>query len=169
MPISLSEAAELLGRAAARDNREPTRAAAIAWSEDLHESVSLGDGSAAISTHYQRTGDWIMPADINAAVRSMRRQRTDTIADVNPPAELADRPAMENNWKREYARAIGDGELPEAATKRACDALGIDVPLQLDPIPRPEEVRRLMAAPKRQCDCQPPCMEAHVRPEEGKA
>lgn len=33
----------------------------------------------------------------------------------------------------------------------------------------PEAVKRLMAAPKRQCTCQPPCMEAHVRAEEGKA
>jgi len=169
MPISLSDAAELLGRAAARDNREPTRAAAIAWSEDLHESVNLADGSAAISAHYQATREWIMPSEINAAVRAMRKMRTDRIGDVNPPAELADRPAMENAWKRECTRAIGDGEQHDAAVKRACDALNIAVPLQLEPIPRPEEVRLLMAAPKRQCDCQPPCMEAHVRPEEGAA
>src|SRR5690606_16187849 len=140
-------AAELLGRAAARDNREPTRAAAIAWSEDLHESVNLADGSAAISEHYQRTRDWIMPADINQSVRRIRKARTDAMGPVNPPAELADRPAVENNWKREYARAIGDGETPEAATKVACDALGIAVPQQLDRPRKLGELGRLVPRP----------------------
>lgn len=133
MPIAPSLAAELLARAAARDNRQPTRAQAIAWSEDLHETVNLADGSAAISAHYQRTRDWIMPSDINAAVRAIRRARTDAISDQEvPPAELADRPAVAITWTREYRRAIGDGDAPSVAEKRACAAVGIEVPARIE-------------------------------------
>jgi len=168
MPIALSDAAELLGRAAARDNREPTRAGAIAWSEDLHEYVSLADGSAAISAHYQRTRDWIMPSDINTAVRAMRKARTERIgADEIPPAALDEKPAVALTWTREYRRAIGDGEAPDAATKRACDAVGIAVPLQLDAVPRPEAVKRLMAAHETGCLCG--CLTKPIRPDEGTA
>lgn len=133
MPIPPSVAAELLGRAAARDNRQPTRAQALAWSEDLHETVSLADGSAAISAHYQRTRDWIMPSEINAAVQAMRRTRTDKIgSDELPPAELDDQPAVAVTWTREYRRAIGDGHEPETAEKRACAAVGIEAPAAIE-------------------------------------
>lgn len=165
MPIKPSIAAKLLGRAAARDNRTPTEAGALAWAEDLDDQVTLEDGAAAISAHYTRTRDFIMPADINTEVRRIRKIRTDTIGDVVPPGELADFPMREMAWKREYARAIGDGETPDAATKRACDALGVTVPLAIEPIPRPEDVRRLMSAHGPQCECG--CLTKHVRPEEG--
>lgn len=167
MPASPTVAAALLMYAAATDNRQPSAEAAIGWANALDERVTLADGKAAIDAHRTTSTDWLMPAHINAEVRRIRKNRADAIGDVNPPAELADRPALENTWKREYARAVCDGELPEAAMKRACDALDIAVPQRLDPVPRSEEIKRLMAAPKRQCDCQPPCMEAHVRPEEG--
>lgn len=126
MPITPATAAELLARASARDNREVTRAMAIAWSEDLDDVVSLADGSAAISAHYRRTRDWIMPADINTAVRAMRKERTDRISDLVPPGELADHPRAEAAWKREYTRAIGNGDQHDVAWKAACDALRID-------------------------------------------
>ncbi len=168
MPVPPSVAAELLGRAAARDNRQPTRAQALAWSEDLHETVSLADGSAAISAHYQRTRDWIMPSEINAAVQAMRRTRTEKIgADELPPAELDGQPAHAITWTREYRRAIGDGDEPEQATKRACAAVGIAVPAQIEPTPRPEQVRRLMAAHGPQCECG--CLTKPVRREEGRS
>lgn len=167
MPVPPSVAAELLGRAAARDNRQPTRAQALAWSEDLHETVSLADGSAAISAHYQRTRDWIMPSEINSAVQAMRRTRTEKIgSDELPPAELDDQPARAVTWTREYRRAIGDGHEPDQATKRACAAVGVAVPAQIEPTRRPDEVRRLMAAHGPQCECG--CLTKPVRREEGK-
>lgn len=169
MPVHPAVAAALLSWASATDNREVTPEASIAWADALDDHVTLEDGKAAITTHRRSSTDWLMPLHVNTEVRRIRKIRTDTIGDVNPPAELADRPHAENNWKREYARAIGDGETPEAAVKRACDALGIGVPLQLEPTPRPEAVKRLMASRGPQCTCTPPCMEAHVRPEEGAA
>lgn len=168
MPASPTVAAALLMYAAATDNRQPSAEAAVGWANALDERVTLADGKTAIDTHRATSTEWLMPAHVNAEVRRIRKARADTIGDVHPPAELADRPALENTWKREYARAVCDGETPDAAVKRACDALGIPVPLQLEPIPRPEAVKRLMASRGPQCDCQPPCMEAHVRPEEGK-
>lgn len=168
MPVPRSTAAALIGWAATGDNREPTEAAIAMWSEALDDHVTLGDGKTAITRHFATSDDYLKPIHINAGVRAIRRNRTDRIgADEIPPADLDMYPARALAWTREYRRAIGDGEEPQAAQKRACDAVGIDVPLQLDPVPRSEEIKRLMAAPKRQCECQPPCMEAHVRPEEG--
>lgn len=169
MPVHPAVAAALLSWASATDNREVTPEASIAWADALDDHVTLDDGKAAITAHRRSSSDWLMPLHVNTEVRRIRKVRTDAIGDVNPPAALADRPALENNWKREYARATGDGELPEAAYKRACDALGIEVPLQLERAPRPEAVKALMAAPKRQCTCQPPCIEGHVRAGEGEA
>lgn len=168
MPVPNTTAAALLMYAAATDNRQPSAEAAIGWANALDERVTPEDGKAAIDAHRATSTDWLLPAHINTEVRRIRKARADAIGDVNPPAELADKPALENTWKREYARAVCDGETPDVAVKRACDALDIAVPLQLEAVPRPEAVKRLMAAPKRQCTCVPPCMEGHVRPEEGR-
>lgn len=165
MPVHPAVAAALLSWASATDNREVTPEASIAWADALDDHVTLEDGKAAITAHRRSSTDWLMPLHVNTEVRRIRKIRTDAIGDVNPPGELADRPALENSWKREYARATGDGELPDAAYKRACDALGIDVPLQLEPIPRPEAVKRLMATHGTACKCG--CLTKPVRPEEG--
>lgn len=167
MPVHPAVAAALLSWASATDNREVTPEASIAWADALDDVVTLEDGKAAITAHRRSSTDWLMPLHVNTEVRRIRKIRTDAIGDVNPPGVLSDRPALENSWKREYARAIGDGETPDAATKRACDALGIDVPLQLEPIPRPDTVKRLMAAHGPQCECG--CLTKPVRPEEGAA
>lgn len=169
MTVSPAIGAALLAYAAATDNREVTEEAARAWADVLDDTVTLTDGKTAIIAHRRGSTDYLMPIHVNTEVRRIRKARTEAMGPVNPPAELADRPLVENNWKREYARATGDGELPEAAYKRACAALGIDVPLQLERVPRPEAVKRLMAASKRQCTCQPPCIEGHVRAGEGDA
>jgi len=169
MPTSPAIAAALLAYAAATDNRNVTEEAARGWAAALDERVTPADGKAAIDTHRATYTDWLMPAHVNTEVRRIRKARADAMGPVNPPGELADRPATENTWRREYAREIGNGEAPDAAFKRACEALGIDVPAQLDAVPRPEAVKQLMAAPKRQCTCNPPCIEGHVRDGEGAA
>jgi hypothetical protein len=167
MTVKPSIAAALLAYAASTDNRQPSEEAAHGWANALDERVTLPDGKAAIDAHRATSTDWLLPAHVNAEVRRIRKARADAMGVVNPPAELADRPALENTWKREYARAICDGEEPDAAEKRACDALGIDIPLQLEPIPRPEAVKRLMATHGTSCKCG--CLTKPVRPEEGAA
>jgi hypothetical protein len=169
MPVARSIAAALIAYAAATDNREVTESAAAAWADVLDDHVTLTDGKAAIIAHRRSSTDYLMPIHVNAGVRAIRKQRTDAMGPVNPPAELADRPATENTWRREYARAIGSGEEPEAAYERACDALGIDVPLQLEPIPRPEAVKRLMSGHSATCGPECGCLTKPIRPEEGAA
>lgn len=144
MTVSPAVGAALLAYAAATDNREVTEEAARAWADVLDDTVTPRDGKAAIIAHRRSSTDYLMPIHVNAGVRAIRKQRTDTIADVNPPAELADKPHVEAGWKREYARAIGDGETPEAAVKRACDALGIAVPAQIDTPRNLPELGRLV-------------------------
>lgn len=144
MPVSPAVGAALLAYAAATDNREVTEEAARAWADVLDDTVTLADGKAAIIAHRRSSTDYLMPIHVNAGVRAIRKARTDTIADVNPPAELADKPHVENNWRREYARAIGDGEPPEAAFERASTALGIDVPAQIDTPRNLPELGRLV-------------------------
>lgn len=143
MAVSPVIASALLMYAAATDNRQPSEEAARAWAAALGDHVSITDGKAAIDAHRAVSTDWLMPAHINAEVRRIRKTRTDTIGKVNPPAELADRPHVENTWKREYANAIGDGEEPDSATKRACAVVGVPVPLQIDSPRRLGDLGRL--------------------------
>lgn len=171
MTVPASVAAGLLGYAASTDNRDASsEEAARGWAAALDEHVSLTDGKVAIDRHRATSTDWLMPAHINAEVRRIRRSRTEKIgADELPPAELDGQPAHAITWTREYRRAIGDGDEPEQAAKRACAAVGIAVPEQLEADPRPGEVRRLLGPARPQCECDPPCLSRHVRREEGKA
>lgn len=168
MPVKPSVAAALLTWASLYDNRSIVPETATAWAEALDENVTLVDGKAAITAHANSSGDYLKPAHVNAEVRRIRKERVDRIGDGGiPPAELADRPHIEATWKREFARAVGDGDQPDVAEKRACDAVGIEVPAQIEPTRRPEEVRQLMAAHGPQCECG--CLTRPVRREEGKA
>lgn len=169
MPASPVVASALLMYAAATDNRQPSEEAAIGWANALDEQVTLADGKAAIDRHRATSTDWLMPAHINTEVRRIRKTRADALGTVNPPAELADRPHVENTWKREYTRARCDGEEHEAAEKRACDAVGVEVPLQLPAAPRPEAVKRLMAGHTATCGPECGCLTKPIRPEEGAA
>lgn len=133
MPAPRSVAAALLAYAAATDNREVNESAAAAWADILDEHVNLADGKQAIIAHRRTSTDYLMPIHVNAGVRAIRKARTDTIADTEvPPAALDEHPARALAWTREYRRAIGDGELPEVAVKRACDAVGVEVPAQIE-------------------------------------
>lgn len=133
MPASPVVASALLMYAAATDNRQPSEEAAIGWANALDEQVTLADGKAAIDRHRATSTDWLMPAHINTEVRRIRKIRTDAIgAEEIPPADLAESPARALAWTREYRRARGDGEEHTAAEQRACDAVGVAVPEQIE-------------------------------------
>jgi hypothetical protein len=165
--MSPADAGKLLLYASAFDNRQPSEAAARAWADVLDGRVTLLDAKTAIGAHYAKTRDWIMPADINTAVLAMRRTRLDHMETPQPPVVLAGDPAREIPWTREYRRAIGDGADVEAATRRACDAIGIATPAQIDAVPRPDAVKQLMAAHGGGCRCG--CLTRPVRRAEGAA
>ena len=145
MPVPPEIAAALLSWAAAYDNREVTRTAAIAWADALDDCVTPEDGKAAITTHARTSSEYLKPLHVNTEVRRIRKERTDRIGlDEIPPAELDKHPARALAWTREYRRAIGDGETPDAATKRACDAVGVAVPLAIETVRHLPDVGRLV-------------------------
>jgi hypothetical protein len=130
MTVSHTVAAALLMYAAATDNRQPSAEAAIGWANALNSHVSINDGKAAIDAHRATSTDWLMPAHVNAGVRAIRRRRTDAIGGMNPPPELDVADTIV--WARSYVLAIGDGEEHQAAQKRACAAVGVEVPAQIE-------------------------------------
>lgn len=147
MPVPPEIAAALLSWAAAFDNREVTRTAAIAWGDALDDVVTLEDGKAAITNHARTSSEYLKPIHINTEVRRIRKQRTDAIGELNPPADLD--VADDIAWLRSYVRAIGDGKTPEAATEHACRALGIPVPAQIETHrPLPELGRLVRRVPQ---------------------
>lgn len=125
MTVPASTAAALIAKAAAFDNRTVTEVAAAAWAEALDDYVTLADGAAAVSAHYAETRDWIMPSNINARVRKIRRNRADVAPTPPAPPVLLDT-AEDIAWRRHWLDAITAGATPEQAETVANEAHGID-------------------------------------------
>ncbi len=76
-----TEAAELLGHAAAFDNRNPSAAAAVAWASALHDIPLDPDAKAAVAAYYttapQNPTDrlWILPHHIRTLRSKIRSAR----------------------------------------------------------------------------------------------
>lgn len=76
-----TEAAELLGHAAAFDNRNPSAAAALAWASALHDVPLDADAKAAVAAYYTtppqdpREKLWILPHHIRALRAKIRSAR----------------------------------------------------------------------------------------------
>jgi hypothetical protein len=144
MTVSPAIAAVLLAYAAATDNRIITEEAARAWADVLDDHVTPADGKAAIIAHRRTSTDYLMPIHVNAGVRAIRRGRTERIGTEEvPPAELAENPARALAWSREYRRAIGDGEEHASAERRACESVGVAVPLAIEGTHRMPDVAHL--------------------------
>lgn len=126
MTVPASTAAALIAKAAAFDNRTVTEVAAAAWAEALDDYVTLADGAAAVSAHYAETRDWIMPSNINARVRKIRRNRADVAPTPPAPPVLLDT-AEDIAWRRSWLDAITAGATPDEATQAANEAHGLDV------------------------------------------
>lgn len=76
-----TEAAELLGHAAAFDNRNPSAAAAVAWASALHDIPLDNDAKAAVAAYYTtapkdpRDKLWILPHHIRTLRSKIRSAR----------------------------------------------------------------------------------------------
>jgi hypothetical protein len=76
-----TEAAELLGHAAAFDNRNPSAAAAVAWASALHDVPLDSDAKAAVAAYYTtapqdpRDKLWILPHHIRTLRTKIRSAR----------------------------------------------------------------------------------------------
>lgn len=77
--MKISEAAMLLGTAAAFDRREVSELDAGAWHAALAAAgladLELKDAEAAVIDHYSKTRDWLMPADVIGYCKRIRRER----------------------------------------------------------------------------------------------
>lgn len=107
-----TEAAKVLAKAAAYDNRQATQAAALAWAEALDPDLPLADALRIVGEHYREERAWVMPADINRRWRALGKARLETAVRMGlpePPDELADDPAAWAAWKKAQIRAIRAG------------------------------------------------------------
>ena len=125
------EAGQVLAKAAAFDNRQPSAAAALAWSQALDPALTVRDAHQLITEHYSQTRDWIMPADLNHAASDLRRKRVRAELDRGgqffPPRELA--PADEVAWRQAVARAIGAGASRREAEISGWATIGQPIPV----------------------------------------
>ena len=121
-----TEAAKVLAKAAAYDNRQANQAAALAWAEALDQNLPLQDALRIVTEHYQDERAWIMPADINRRWRALGKARLETAVRMGlpePPDELADTPGDWAAWKKAQIRAIKAGCDGAQAAARAWHAI----------------------------------------------
>jgi len=121
------EAAKVLAKAAAYDNRQPNEAAPIAWAEALDQDLPLPDALRIVGEHYSNEHTWIMPAHINRRWRTLGKTRlaeAERLGLPEAPADIADDPQAWLTWKRTQIRAIKAGATPNQAEAQAAKAIG---------------------------------------------
>jgi hypothetical protein len=119
------EAAELLGHAAAFDNRQPSLAAATAWASALHDLPCDADAKAAVAVYYttppQNPNErlWILPHHIRTLRSKIRSARL-----VNFQYEpIADETVGEFMARyRGQVQAIASGRVPAPVGRLALEA-----------------------------------------------
>lgn len=120
------EAAKVLAKASAYDNRQPNEVAPIAWSEALDRDLPLADALRIVSEHYRDERAWIMPADINRRWRTLGKTRlaeAERLGLPEAPDDIADDPQAWITWKRTQIRAIKAGATHEQAEALAARAI----------------------------------------------
>lgn len=121
------DAAKVLAKAAAYDNRQPNEAAALAWSEALDRDLPLPDALRIVGEHYRDERVWIMPADINRRWRTLGKTRladAERLGLPEAPDDIADDPQAWLTWKRTQIRAIKAGATPNQVKAQAAKAIG---------------------------------------------
>lgn len=125
--MNTTEAAQVLAKAAAYDNRQPDQAAALAWAEALDRDMPLTDALRIVGEHYRDERAWVMPADINRRWRSLGKARLETAVRMGlpePPDELAADAGAWAAWKKAQIRAIRAGCDATQAESRAWHTIG---------------------------------------------
>lgn len=113
--MNTADAAKLLTKCAAFDNRQPSREAAMAWAEALTSAhITLEDASAAITAHYRESTDFIQPAHVIRLAKAARKLRIAAAGQPDlPPGLTWER---ERDYRRAWLAAVGSGATPTEAT-----------------------------------------------------
>lgn len=69
-----AEASKILAKAAAFDNRTPSKVAPAAWAEAL-DGIDLDDALTAVTRHYATTDDYLKPIHILRIAEDLNRAR----------------------------------------------------------------------------------------------
>lgn len=116
-----SEAATILAKMAAYDQRTVGEADALAWAEALDGQVTVSAALEAVTAHYRKSRDRMMPVDVILAVREARGAILRRMGAADPPIGLG----HEGNrkWHAAYIEAAvatnGDRRAAHAAGDRA--------------------------------------------------
>lgn len=107
--MTRAETAGLLALCSAFDSRTIGDTDVLAW-YDLLVNTPYDDAKAAVRAHYARESSRIMPADLLAGVRQIRRDRLDaadaTFQFIGDPDDTAEY----QRQLAEHRQAVGDGQ-----------------------------------------------------------
>lgn len=147
-PQRIAVATAILTKCSSFDNRRPDPATVASWAEALDEDITIADGIAIVTSHYANSRDWIMPFDVNAKSRMIRKQRIAQVLENRTPIPdgLGDEPHLEIAWQKRLLRAVGDGEPLDEAEATAWRSIGRTPPPQLPASSRPLTLPRLRKA-----------------------
>ncbi len=119
-----TEAAELLGHAAAFDNRKPSIAAATAWASALHDVPLDADAKAAVAAYYTtpprdpETRLWILPHHVRTLRTKIRNARLENFQYEPLPNETTSEYLARY---RGQVAAIASGRAPAPAQRLALE------------------------------------------------
>lgn len=98
---------------------------------DLLGDVPFQVAKAAVVEVAKRQ-PFVSPAEIRAQVGATHRRVAAEVGHVTPPWQLAEEPAREQRWLKDYRAAIASGESPDTATARANHFAGL--PTESEPL-----------------------------------
>lgn len=82
--MNLTETATLLAMIQAFDRRTVGEADVTAWQAAL-DDLRFDDCREAVVAHFRISSDWLMPANVRAAVKAARRDRLERDLPIDPP------------------------------------------------------------------------------------
>jgi hypothetical protein len=145
--VNRDEALDLLARAAAFDNRMPSKAAAEAWAAALHDIPLDEDALAAVTIYYTRRGDldgrrWILPFHVRQIRAEARAPRIDR-ANLQYAGNPDETPIEGIRNLRRLLAAAGDGRpVPPAHQLNPANRR----PLELEAGPQGRRLQAALAA-----------------------
>lgn len=111
--MTLTETAQVLALAAAFDRRTVGDADVYAWQATLGDT-DFEDAKTAVVAHYRISSEWLMPAQIRAAVAKIRAQRlTNAGPEPAPQVDPDDVVAYQRELRAQRAHAADGQRIPQ--------------------------------------------------------